>query len=426
MKRKLIASLFFILLTISFISAIEFDMKEEFSQEETLIAKLSGNFIDPPLKENIFFYRGHVKISMDVNIARLGKDYYLYAPLYGKTENNYSIVIEDVSYKKASSIISEDLVKNFTITNKTADFTIDNGFVVTKYDFSIKLENLKDEDLDIEFEITTLSGKEGGIAGYSEDTTHDISINSGEEIINFKIDLKEGKTIKLIEFKSENLTYSIPVSIFVDDFSEQTKLFAFNIEPEELVLEIPTTGDPIQRLIYIYNTGTGTLTNLKLRISESLKPYVTISENSFGKVLPESNANLNLSITPAGEKTIAGELFVETGQSLANVMRIAITFKEGASREMIPELTTDDNCADLGNNICSKEETCSNTKEIVYANDGVCCIGTCRGKASSSVGKIIGYLLILIIIAAVAWFFLRKYNKVKKPIDLLKIAKGKK
>jgi len=425
MKKRFIASVFLVLLTISFISAIEFDMKDEFKQEETLIAKLSGDFINPPLKQNIFLYRGHVRSAIEANIARVGEDYYIYAQLYGKKENNYSLVIEDISYKKARETISEDLVKNFTIINETVDFAISEGFVITKDDFSIKLENLKDEDLNIEFEITTLSGDEGGIALYEEDTTHEILINSGEETIDFEIDLSQGQTIKLIKFSSEDLTYEVPVSIFVDASSEQNKIYSFRIEPEEMNLEIPTTGEPVKRLVYIYNTGTGSLTNLKLSFSDSLKPYVTISEDAFGRIVPGSNANLNLSITPASEKTISGHLLVETDQSLSNQLGIFISFKEGASGDLIPELTIDENCADIGHKVCLDNEVCSNTEEIVYANDGVCCVGTCRRETSSSVGTIIGYLLLVVVIGVGVWFFLSRYKKTKKPVDLLKIARGK-
>lgn len=427
MKRRLIASLFLVLLTMSFISAINFEIKDEYKQEEILIGKLSGDFVKPPVKENIVLYRGHVRSPLNIDLAKFGQDYYFYAPLAGKTANNYSLVIENIEYKENTKTIKEDLIKNFTIINETASFILDKGFVNTKDDFFIELENLRDEDLKIDFEITTISGDEGGIANYDEDENNEITINPGKERINFEIGLNNGQTTKLIEFSSGDLKYKIPVSIFVDDFSEQNKLYAFKIQPEEIELEVPTTGDPINRLIYIYNTGTGTLTDVKLRLSDSLKPYVIISDSTFGRILPGSNANLNLTITPSSEKSIAGELLVQTEQSLVNSIRVAITFKKGAEVEVIPELTTNDNCADIGGQVCLESEVCKNTDEIIYANDGVCCIAGCQTQTSSSAGKIIGILLILGIIGFGIWFFLVKYKKTgKKTIDLLKIARGKK
>ncbi len=59
--------IFFIILLILIlpaISAIEFDMKAEFAQGETLMAKVSGNFIEPIINENIFLYRGHIRVPL--------------------------------------------------------------------------------------------------------------------------------------------------------------------------------------------------------------------------------------------------------------------------------------------------------------------------------------------------------------------------
>ena len=72
-KRSFILSLkLFLILTISifFISAIsaaQIDFlknSENFSQGETLIAKVSGNFVEKPTNENVVFYREHVRIPM--------------------------------------------------------------------------------------------------------------------------------------------------------------------------------------------------------------------------------------------------------------------------------------------------------------------------------------------------------------------------
>jgi len=239
--------------------------------------------------------------------------------------------------------------------------------------------------------------------------------------------LKEGKTIKLIEFSSGDYSYSVPVSIFVDTFSEQTKTFSFEIRPEEINLEIPTTGDQIERLIYISNTGTGSITNVRLDLVGQLKPFVTLSEDRFGRVLPGKGADLNLLITPSSEKTITGELVVETDQSLTNKIDISIKFRKEASEEdLVQELKTEDTCEDLGHKICLKDETCTNKEVVVYDIRGdICCIGTCRGESSGSWGTMIGFLLI-IIVAVVAWVVFKNYKGVKNKPNVLKVVKGKK
>ena len=173
--KKIVLFFIVILLLTALVSAINFEMKDTFDREEVLTARLSGDFVDPPLKQNIFFYRGHVRIAIDPSIARIGNDYYLFAPLSGKTQGNYSIVIKEISYTKGSQTIEEDLIKNFTITENLTNFLIDKGFVDTKDDFYIELENLLDEDLEITMNITTISGSEEAITSHEEDTEYENS-----------------------------------------------------------------------------------------------------------------------------------------------------------------------------------------------------------------------------------------------------------
>ena len=295
--KKLLIPIILILLLTTLVSAINFEMKDTFNREEVLMAKISGNFVDSPLQQNIYFYRGHVRIAISPFIAKIDSDYYLFAHLSGKTFGNYSIVIKDTSYRKEGKIIREDLVKNFTITEKIADFIIDKGFVDTKDDFYIEIENLLEEDLSITMNIITLSGLEEGITSHKEDTNYELIISQGLEKINFKTDIIEPST-KLIQFASKNTSYTIPASLFKDKPLE-SKSFAFEINPSELELTMNITSQR-NKLIYIYNKATGTLTDIQLRLSDSLKPYVTISKDSFLRILPENNIHFNMTIITSG------------------------------------------------------------------------------------------------------------------------------
>ena len=137
-----------ILLVLPVASAIEFDMKSDFSQGETFMAKVSGNFIRPILQENIFFYRGHVRVSIEPYITKIEDDFYIYAKL-PENEEDYSIVIENAEYMEGSNLIDEDIVREFSITNETADFAIDPGFVVTKGDFFVEVQNLQNYKINV-------------------------------------------------------------------------------------------------------------------------------------------------------------------------------------------------------------------------------------------------------------------------------------
>ena len=98
----------------TFISAVQIEMRDAYSQDETLIAKITGNFVDAFSSENIFFYREHVRVPTQFTLSKAGSDYYLYALLSGKTSGNYSLQIQDVRYKVGTQTKEDDVIKNFT------------------------------------------------------------------------------------------------------------------------------------------------------------------------------------------------------------------------------------------------------------------------------------------------------------------------
>ncbi len=426
MKKNLYIMILIFLFITPLFSALTFEMKDTFGQEETLMAKIVGDLTKPPVRENIYFYKGHVRVAIDPYVAKINEDYYIYASLGGKTPENYSLVIKNIEYKKGTKTIKEDLVKNFTVTEEFVDFIINPGFVVTNNDFDITLENLQDKEIEVMMNITTLSGEEGGISNYEEDTDYIINVKPGKEKINFKLDFLEASTEKMIVFSYENLTYQVPISLFIDEQSQQAQLFAFKIEPSELDLTLPTNFNKT-KLIYIYNTGTGTLTDIRLELDDSLFPYVTISEDRFGRIIPNSNAHLNMVVVTGGEKTIGGSLKVYTEQGLYNEMRISIKVKEDyelSPEEAGSELSTDQNCDEIGGKICLDDETCEGDE--FPANDDMCCIGECKKIPSKAPMRIIGWIILLLLIIVGIWFYFKKYRGVKTPVDLLKIAQGKK
>lgn len=176
------------------------DMNQEYSQGETIIAKVSGSFIDPLLEENVFFYRSYVRIPMDYDVIKIGNNYYIKVSLIGKSENNYSIQIKNVRYYDSGLLSTKTVIKNFTINNSTADFAIDPGFVSSSNDFYIKLQNLKDASLDINIKgFTGISNQNSVILGPSE-----------TYFLNFQINPLTTLTLGVIELNSGNLKYSIP------------------------------------------------------------------------------------------------------------------------------------------------------------------------------------------------------------------------
>jgi hypothetical protein len=204
MKKGFVFVLILSMFSIQFLSAAAIDMKSQYNQGETIIAKISGNFIDPILQENVFFYRGHVKIPIDYEVTKINDYFYVTASLIGKTPDNYSMRIENVQHYESGVATNVDIISNFSISNTTADFSIKPGFVISSADFSIEVQNLKDDSLKI-------SIKDPDKINSSD------SINiGGDQIkdIDFQLGNITGDFFEIIKLSTSNLEYNIPIYIF--------------------------------------------------------------------------------------------------------------------------------------------------------------------------------------------------------------------
>jgi hypothetical protein len=76
-------------------------------------------------------------------------------------------------------------------------------------------------------------------------------------------------------------------------------------------------------------------------------------------------------------------------------------------------------CDEIQGIVCNQSSTCDG--ELKDAKDGKCCIGKCVIKEETSVGKIIGWSLIVAIALFLTWFFKVKYKGTNKsPVNLFK------
>ena len=401
---RLIISLVILLLVFPIISSIEFDIKSEFKQGETLIAKVSGNFIKPILKENIFFYRGHVRTPIEYDVAKINNEFYIYA-LLPVTSNNYSISIEDVEYMEGRDVSDKDIVRNFSIKNETSDFSINPGFIIAKEDFSLEVQNLQDEKINIKSNI-------------NEDVTTLISGESKK--IYFKSEDVEQN--KLIELSSDNLVYEIPIYTLLNKTIDKNKNFKF--DQSELNIQMSLSSEKTQ-IIYLSNTGKETLEDISLSVLDPLEQYVSLSAIEIDELKEDSSIKIELTISSDNEeKQIVGQITAKESSGY-NTIYSYLTINLDFLKDYVPideEIqTTSQTCSEISGKICDSE--C--TGETKYAKDGICCLGQCKEVKESSTGKIIGWIIVLLIIGFVYWFFKNKYRGTKKDINLLKIAKGK-
>ncbi len=408
-----------ILFSFSLISAAQINFTKgssDFNQGETLIAKVSANFIEQPTSDNVFFYRdGHIRVSFVYETSKINDDFYIYALLNGKQAGNYSIVLGNVRYMNGALESDENITKDFTISGNLSDFSVTPGFVSTSEDFFLEVQNLQSEEITV-----STSTSDNLLAPNS------INIKSGEiKEINF---VRSGQgSFETIKLSSPNTEYFIPVSAGVNvtpSSSQQTASSSdesFKFEPNRVSISM-ATDTTSKRIIYLLNTGDTKITNLTFFVPASLSPYVTVSSSKDIKL--NSSEQVEIAIDSGSvEKNVVGTIIARTENSSSSFV-ISLDFvkdyvppvEESSTTETLV-LTT---CTQLKGNICNENQTCSG--ETAKVREGVCCLATCETTQKSSTGKIIGWSMVAVVILFLFYFF-KRYKRVRPQVDLLKIGK---
>lgn len=427
--KKVLIIFFALLFLFPLATAIEIDMKTDFSQGETLIAKISGNFYEPISKEDIIFNRGHVRTSIIPFVTEINNNFYIYAQLLDKSPNNYSIIIENAKFIQGNTIIEEDILKNFSITENFADFSVNPGFVLTNEDFFIEIRNLKDNEVNV---VSTISDESSSNTGFFASLFGDVNyVNDGPIVtlkpgeikkINFEISGLED--FGVIRLSSENSEYEIPFNVFSREEEEKEKRFRF--EPSEIDVSMATDSETF-KIVYLRNLGEETIENISLEVSDSLAPYIGLSIDNIDKLEGNSSKKINVYFYSYEEEVIVkGEIIASSGNDYAYASVFLDSLKDFIpldDNEEKPTFSSSKTCSELNGNICTSTQKCDG--EIEYATDNVCCIGECVEIEESPTGMILGWTILILIILFLIWFYLKRYKKVEGISDLINILKKK-
>ncbi len=438
--KKYISIIFLLILLFPILSAINIEMKDEYKRGETFLAKFSGNFITPPSEENIFFYRGHVKIPGEIFLAKIDDEFYVSSQLLNKEAGNYSIVIEEVEYMYGVETSEEDIIGNFTILSELADFKVDPGLLITNEDFYVNLQNLQDSKLNISLSLETDSGSSsdslfssffGTTIEESEGKTFELK--SGEiEKINFEISDIKSSTLKKLRFSTTDFEYELPVYVYLNDTenrgsSNGISNYYLEFEPSELDVS-SSTGYETSRIVYLENSGEGDTEDIEFSVSNSLEDFVNISPHRVDKLESNSSLRIEIYISSDNPYLVKGHLKAETFDDVF-YLPISLNFTEGyIPNENISD-TEDKYCAELNGELCGESEECVGVTKT--AVDGDCCLGTCEENPSGTgsggflSNKVIGWGLLILVVAFLGWFYFKKYRgqSGKKEVDLLKFGK---
>jgi hypothetical protein len=326
---------------------------------------------------------------MDFDLLKIEDVYYLYASLTDKEPNNYSILIEDVEYFKGAKIIKEDLQRNFTIKNNITDFSISKGFVMTQDDFSITIQNLQEDKINVTSEFLEERTKE---------------LYSGEIIeLNFDVSNAPAQEIKILKLSSENTEYKLPIFVLEVPKQRTPVKFDFDVPNLNITLDI---NNGTKRTIYINNTGEETIFQLKLSLSEELEKYASLSQTEFFNLSAGFLYPLELSIfSDEMPRTFNGEITAISG-GVNQAINVSVKFSPGHVEEVVSGIGA---CSELGGTLCASEDLCGG--EIFIAEDGNCCPGNCGSPKKPFPWKIFGWLIIILLIIGVVWFYFQRFKK---------------
>lgn len=405
-----------LILLLPLVSSVEVSMNKEFKSSETLQAKISGNFLTSVTNENIEFYRGHVKIPIEFDIAKINEEYYLYALLPEVTEKiNYSLTIKDTEYYNGTSIKSDDINIPFTILQDLADFTVTPGFVVDNKDFSLKVQNLKPNKITIQVNAVN----SGIVPEFSS-----LELKSGE-IKNIKFFVSNSNTSELneISLTSSGTSYKIITSIIGDFPGMNSNFSSFTLSPKGINASF-VKGSEKTKSIKLINNGNNTINNISLSISDSLLGYVFLTEYSVDDLAPNETENIDLLIRSDKTQYLEGRI-TATSENLQLVSYLDISlevvpdFESLPPSTVIPDSLEDYNssndkltCKEVGGTFCGSGEVCKDN-DIEYLFAGDCCKSECTSAPTSSRGKIIGWTIVGIVIVILLWFFI-KYKRAKR------------
>jgi len=401
--KKLVFILLILLLPS--VLAIETTIKQEYSPAETLIAEISGNFIDNLKSENVLFYSGRVFVPLVYDLAKVQDKYYLYALLPAK-ERNYTLIIKNAHYIETGTEKRQDLSYNFSVKGNLSAFSVNPGFIITNNDFNIKVISTKSIDLKAEF----------------LNSSQNITIIEGiEKRLSFSVVDVKSFTLTNLILETEGKKYEVPVAIFKsENISEENISTSDKLKFSKSSFNFTVLKDnKFEFEISLSNTGQEDIENIVL---SSDADVVSITPSEISKLESGKIQKINLTIKSealgASSCTITANSSNISVQSLVYVTTIE---NETSFQNIIKnnsDIINEGTCSDIKGKICLEDESCEGVIKLTL--EGACCIGACN-KKSSGYGNTVMIIAIVLLLAIIAFFVYKKIKaKKQSPIEILK------
>ncbi len=312
--------------------------------------------------------------------------YYFYALLPNR-ESNFSLRIEGAEYIDSGEIKNKKIIKNFTI-KKTNEYIllINPGFIITNKDFSVKIKPLSNQKISATLEATGET-KNFSLIEESEDTLKFSISNATSGRTNLKIN-----------------NYNIPIFIYKEIVAGEIIRLDFN--PSELRAKVFPGKDYYFNLL-LQNSGNKDLTNITIsnNINANIFPVIIKSFKAGDNVY----LNLTIPVSNGTKDTISGYIIIKSNDNNFSVpVILEITNNQKEVNLTQTGITQSLNCIYIGR-ICLENKECGG--EITYSIEGHCCKGECVEIKKTSYSWLIGIILVLIVIGAVAYVYFKSRKK---------------
>jgi hypothetical protein len=403
MKKNAILLLSLLLVSIASAAPSLNFQNEEIQPGETIFATIttSGEFTKEVKTEDISFYEGRKKVFFESDVLFYNGTHYLY--IYTTRQGNFSIQVEDVSYKEAGTMGTETIMKNFNITDKivtdkktgenmTEILAIKPGFIFTNNVANIKLTNMGTNILEIKYNKIDLLIKPS--------ETQEINLDLEEDFSYLDISTYKNFAIPMISLDADTISDS------------PLKQLDLRSDPGILFLEL-FTDNKTSAVIQLLNFGEDNMTNIE-----------ATSEISFAKLgkledmQPREMQNLTIVFNPKNSGGIQDYINITYEQASKEItLQIPVTLfilLKGSDPEDFEPL--ENSCEQMEGIVCNIKEVCSGEARFTE-NGEYCCFEECESTTKNNSGKDFGWIIAIIILVALGiggYYLYRKQKKTKQ------------
>ena len=399
MKKSIILLVAVFILIYSFysVSAVASDLKDSYQPKETAIGKISGNGLEPILKENIELKRKNVLVPIEYDVKKIGDEWIVWfiAP---EGENNYTLYIRDIATTVNGVNQKADYEKNFSVLGQIIEYNVNPGAVFAQDDFSVTVNSFVDDEIDI----TTNFPSERNIVLKPGANKIDFFIDAVEG--NQRVDIGVGKyVIPAYVIGKEGIGDEDDVEII------ESRLPEIRFRPR--IIQTTILSDQIGSYpFYIINAG-DLEEEVEFEYDEAV--FEVYPKNKSFVLRSNENREFNLTLKKKLDKNFNSTILAKIGnESIEMPIEILITenIDEIGTPYLKPDYveTKDYTCSELNGIQCDPGEICSNS---TISLDGSCCVGVCQEPEETSYSWI-GWLIaaVILIILVIIW---GRYKKAK-------------